>query len=68
MSDFELVFDGVYGTAEYSDFDRRWHGKIIGIDDLVTYEADDYNGLRQSFIDAVVDWRETRRMLAEKLA
>ena len=49
----------IFGTAEHSEEDGVWHGKIVGIDDLVTYEADSRGVLFESFCDAVEDWHET---------
>ena len=44
---------GYEGTISYSVADNVWHGKIVGISDLVTYEADSYEELVEEFKDAV---------------
>lgn len=60
MDDLELVYGGVFGSVEQSEEDNCWHGKILGINDLVTYEGKDYNDLCESFISAVNNWHKTR--------
>ena len=44
---------GYKGTINYSVTDNVWHGKIVGVSDLVTYEADSYEELVEEFKDAV---------------
>ena len=47
---------GYKGTVSYSVDDSVWHGKIVGISDLVTYEADGYEELVEEFKDAVLEY------------
>jgi predicted HicB family RNase H-like nuclease len=44
----EIEHKGYVGSAEYSDEDEVFHGKLLCIRDLVTYEATDVAGLKQS--------------------
>ena len=44
---------GYKGTINYSVTDNVWHGKIVGVSYLVTYEADSYEELVEEFKDAV---------------
>lgn len=44
---------GYHGTAEVSTEDDCLHGKVLFIDDLITFEGDSPRGLKQAFIDAV---------------
>ena len=44
------------GTVEYSSEDAVLFGKIIGINDLVTYEADSVAKIKKAFIEAVEDY------------
>jgi len=55
----EIQHKGYVGSAEFSDEDEVFHGKLLGIRDLVTYEAKDVVGLKQSFRDAVEDYLRT---------
>jgi len=65
---FQVFYEhkGLKGTHERSYYDRIWHGKILDIDDLVTYESDDLIGLEFRFMEAVDDYLETRRKLKER--
>lgn len=47
---------GFTGTAEVSVRDKVLHGKILHIDDLVTYEGVTVEELRASFVAAVDDY------------
>ncbi len=50
---------GFQGTVEVSIEDEVLFGKIVCINDLVTYEADSARELKAAFIDAVDDYIET---------
>jgi predicted HicB family RNase H-like nuclease len=54
-----LSYKGYSGSAEYSPEDEVFHGKLLGIRALVSYEADTAKGLRQAFEEAVDDYLET---------
>ena len=47
------------GKVEFSDEDSTFFGKILGINDLVTFEGSTVEELRNSFIEAVDDYLET---------
>lgn len=64
---------GYKGTVSYSVNDNccgqrpltcgyphsgKWHGKIVGISDLVTYEAGSYEELVEEFKDAVLEYMD----------
>lgn len=46
------------GTVNYSVNNQCWHGKIVAVDDLVTYEADSYEELVEEFKDAVLEYMD----------
>lgn len=50
---------GYSGTVDFSLKDNILFGKIIGIDDLVNYEAENLSKLKVAFIDAVEDYLDT---------
>ena len=52
-----------FGSVEFSSEDTVLYGKIIGINDLVTYEGDSVEQLKSSFIEAVEDYLETCKNL-----
>jgi len=54
-----LEHKGYTGTVEFSAVDEVFFGKIRGIRDVVTFEADTVSKLKKSFRDAVEDYIET---------
>ncbi|NLF41700.1 MAG: type II toxin-antitoxin system HicB family antitoxin [Bacteroidales bacterium] len=61
-----LEHKGFLGSIEVSVEDDCLHGKILFIDDLVTYEADTPKGLKDEFVAAVDDYLETCRELGRQ--
>ena len=64
MSGSSMEYRGYVGSARYSDEDEVFHGKLVGIRDLVTFEASDAAGLKKRFREAVGDylnWCKVRR-------
>lgn len=55
-----LKYKGYTGTAEFCTKDNIHHGKIAEINDLVTYEAESLQKLREEFEEAVDDLMHTR--------
>lgn len=51
-----MTYKDYLGSAEVSVEDGVLHGKLLGIRDLVTYEADTPAGLRAAFEEAVDDY------------
>ena len=49
---------GYKGTVNYSIDDAIWHGKIVDVSDLITYEADSYEELIEEFKDAVLEYMD----------
>ena len=49
---------GYKGTLSYSVTDNVYHGKIVGVDDLITYEANSYEELVEEFKDAVLEYMD----------
>jgi predicted HicB family RNase H-like nuclease len=52
----QMEFKGYVGTAELSQEDNVFHGKLAHIRDLVTYESATAKGLIKAFEDAVNDY------------
>ena len=61
-----LNYKGYYGSVEYSSEDNIFHGKIIGINDRITYEGDSVHTLQKDFISAVEDYIETCAVLGKE--
>ena len=51
-----MNYNGYFGSVEFSDEDNIFHGRIIGINDRITYEGDSVKNLRQDFISAVNEY------------
>ncbi|MCC5849446.1 MAG: type II toxin-antitoxin system HicB family antitoxin [Verrucomicrobia bacterium] len=54
-----MKYKDYLGSAEVSQKDACLHGKILFIQDLVTYEAETVTELEKSFHEAVDDYLET---------
>jgi len=56
MTNNLLKYKDFYGSVEYSAADECFFGRIIGTGDLVTFEGDSVDGLKNAFIEAVNDY------------
>jgi len=53
-----MKYKNYYGSVEFSNEDSIFWGKIIGINDHITYEGDSVETLRNNFQEAVEDYFE----------
>ena len=60
-----MSYKGYYGSVEFSDDDNVFYGRIIGINDRITYEGDNVKSLRQDFKEAVDEYLETCSQLGK---
>lgn len=60
-----LNYKGYSGTVEFSADDEILYGKIVGIRDVVTFEADTVAKLKKAFKEAVKDYIETCQRLGK---
>ena len=60
-----MSYKGYYGSVEFADDDNVFYGRIIGINDRITYEGDNVKSLRQDFKDAVDEYLETCAQLGK---
>ena len=51
-----MKYKDYYGTIEYSDEDQCFHGKVLGINGLVTFEGESVQELRASFQEMVDEY------------
>lgn len=51
-----LEYKGYRGSCSYSTEDECYYGRLLGIDDLVMYEAFTEQGLSRALADAVEDY------------
>jgi len=54
-----MKYKDYYGSVEFSDEDNILFGRIIGINDRITYDGENVNSLRTSFKEAVDGYLET---------
>lgn len=52
-------YRGYCGSAHYSAEDEVFHGKLEGIQDLITYDGTDVHSLKKGFHEAVDDYIAT---------
>lgn len=54
-----LEYKGFQGSVDFSLQDNVLYGKILHIEDLVTFEGDDVKGLHEAFLESVDDYLQT---------
>ena len=54
-----INYKGYFGSVKFSDEDDVFFGRIIGINDRITFEGIDVKSLRQDFENAVDEYLET---------
>ena len=62
-----LVYKGYVGSIEYDEESDQYHGFLVGIRDLVTYQSKTRDGLKHEFEDAVEDYIKTREYVNREL-
>lgn len=62
----QLEYKGYKGSIEVCLEDDLLHGKLLGINDLITYEGYTVQEIRKAFEDAVNDYLETCKELGRK--
>lgn len=61
-----IKYKEYYGSVEFSGEDECFYGKIIGIDDLVTFEGNSVEELKKAFEEAVDDYLITCKELGKE--
>lgn len=61
-----LEYKGYYATVRYSAEDEVFYGKLLAIDDLVSFEGTSVKELKKSFHEAVDDYLETCKELGKE--
>lgn len=54
-----LQYNNFFASVHFSAEDEVFHGKILGINDLISFEGDSVKKLKQAFQEAVEDYLET---------
>ena len=60
-----LSYDGFTANIHYSPADEVFFGKLIGVNDLVTFEGTSVEELKQGMKEAVEDYVETCKALGK---
>ena len=58
-----LKYKDYISTVHFSTEDEVFHGKVIGINDLVTFEGQSVSELKKAFREAIEDYLETCKEL-----
>ncbi|MBD1393141.1 type II toxin-antitoxin system HicB family antitoxin [Mucilaginibacter glaciei] len=58
-----LQYNNYYASVHFSADDEVFHGKILGINDLVSFEGASVKDLKNAFEEAVEDYLETCTMI-----
>lgn len=61
-----LQYKGYYADIHFSADDELFFGQLIGINDLVNFEADSVKSLKKAFKEAVDDYLETCKELKKE--
>jgi len=64
MTDY-LKYKDYLATINYSAEDDVFHGRIFGINDLITFEGTSIAGLKKAFQEAIIDYLETCREIGK---
>lgn len=53
-----LEFKGYIGLVEFDNEAGLFHGEVVNLRDVITFQGDSVSDLRQAFIDSVEDYLE----------
>ena len=51
-----LKYKGYHGSTEYSLEDDCLFGKLLGVNDVITYEGNSVKEIKAAFKDSVLPW------------
>jgi predicted HicB family RNase H-like nuclease len=61
-----LEYKGYYGSVEFDSRDEQLHGRLIGVSDVISYEGQSVEELKNDFQAAVDDYLDTCREMGRK--
>ncbi|MBA4366719.1 MAG: toxin-antitoxin system HicB family antitoxin [Desulfobacterium sp.] len=61
-----IKYKGYTGTVNFSQEDRLFHGKVLGIPDIIGFEGVSVDQLEKDFRSAVDDYLETCREIGKE--
>ena len=56
MKDNILKYQDYHGSVDYSDTDKCFHGRILGIRSYITYEGNDVKSIERDFRESVDEY------------
>lgn len=62
-----MEYKGYVGSIEWDSEDKIYYGKLLNINDLVNYHADDIIALNEHYHEAVDDYLEFKRQIEKGL-
>ena len=65
-----MKYKGYIGHVEYDDEAKLFHGDVVGLRDIITFQGKSVDELEQAFKDSVEDyleWCKERGLEPEKL-
>ncbi len=51
-----MSYKGYHAKVEYDDDAKVFHGRVLGINDVINFEGDCVEELLQAFIDSITDY------------
>lgn len=61
-----MKYKGYIGHVEYDDEAKIFHGEVVGLRDIITFQGKSVDELEQAFKDSVDDYLEWCKELGEK--
>jgi predicted HicB family RNase H-like nuclease len=61
-----MEYRGCVGRVEYDDEQDIFHGEVINLNDVITFQGCSVDELRQAFQDSVDDYLELRASRGEE--
>jgi predicted HicB family RNase H-like nuclease len=62
-----MKYKGYLGHVEYNDVAKIFHGEVVGLRDIITFQGTNVDELEQAFKDSVDDYLVWCRQRGEKL-
>lgn len=60
-----IEYKGYMGSVEFSSEDGVFYGKVLGLNDLITFEGESVRELTAAFKDSIEDYLETCKELGK---
>ena len=53
-----MKYKGYFGEVTYDDESKIFHGEVIGLKDIITFQGKSVNELQKAFQDSIDDYLE----------